>query len=197
MYSQPQKTPTIIGIPPIGTKLLNRYVVPKVAMALVLVSSAVGVWLTLEGIGAASLDLALAKWVQFLALCVLIAGSAWGAFYARRRYNQQDVKALMPSWHFEFSRLADIREYAVAALIGSSLYVLVGYSLHFSGRYGPGYNGLIGLQGFVLLVLANVAYLSVIEPQAKGQGFSKVMVILSLLSLLLAAALDVVPFLGG
>lgn len=180
-----------------GAKSLNRSILPMVAMVLVLVSSAAGVWLTLVGIGAASLDLALAKWVQLLALAVLIGGSAWGAFYARRRYDQQAVRAPSPSWHLEFSRLADLKEYAMAALIGSGLYVLVGYSLHFGGRYGPGYNGLIGLQGFVMLVLANVVYLSVIEPQAKGQGFSKLMVILSLLSLLLAAALDIVPYLGG
>lgn len=196
-HSDPQKPPTTIETPAIGTWLLSRYILPKVALVLFLVSSAVGVWLTLEGIGAARLDLALAKWAQFVALSVLIGRSAWTGFHAGPHYIDKGFKAPMLFLQLQLSRFPAIQEYGMAALVGSGMYVLVAYSLHFGQRLGPWYNGLIGLQGLVLLVLANVVYLSAAEPQYKGQGLARLTVILSLLSLLFAAALDVVPYFGG
>ncbi|MBI2953217.1 MAG: hypothetical protein HYY30_02810 [Chloroflexi bacterium] len=194
-----QKRPTTIGAPTTGTGLPSRSLTRFAAVALILVSSAVGVWLVLEGIGAARIDLALAKWVHFLALLVLIGVSARGTLDARSSRvgyagDERGIKSSIPSPRLEPGRFATVLECAVVTLLLSGTYLLVGYSLHFGARFGPSYNALIGFNGLLLIVLLGVVYMSTIELRNKGQGFYRLIIILSIIALLLPAVLDVVPY---
>ncbi|MBI4318426.1 MAG: hypothetical protein HY675_08040 [Chloroflexi bacterium] len=196
--------------------MLNRHVARNVAVALVLLLSAAGVWLALEGIGAARADLALAKWVYLLSLLVLVCGSTWEVVSTRSKLPRPtlggqgrlpmesgsrlgtplETRILHQKLGLGTSTFPDVLEYAVVSLLVSGMYVLVAYSLNFGSRYWPWYNGLIGLQGLLLLVLASVVFVGKVERQTKGQWFLRLVTMLSSLVLLLSAVFDVVPYLS-
>ncbi len=188
----------------VKTKLLDRYVLPKVAMVLILVSSAAGAWLTLRGVGAASPDLVIAKWAYFVALSTLLGGGLWGAFFARRRYAEQDIDATPEFLELEFDRFATIQRYAAGIMVAAGGYTLTQYILPFGSHYDTWYNWLAGALALLWLALAGVIAAGQRGLLNKGEGWLerrqrwlKASVGVALLGLLATAALDVVPYHGN
>ena len=188
----------------IGTKLLDRYALPKVAMALILISTAAGAWLSLLGIGAAQVDLALAKWAHFLALSIVLGGSLWGAFFSRLRYQEQDIETPVPFLLREYSRFMAIQRYATLVGLLAGLYIAARYASLFVERSVSWYATLLGLQVALWLGLAVVVLVGSGLPRDTGdswlprtQRWLKVIALVAAGSLLTMAALDVVPQTGA
>ncbi len=188
----------------VQTKLLDRYVLPKVAMVLILVSSAAGAWLTLRGAGDARADLVLAKWAYFVSLSIVLGGGLWGAYFAKSSYEEQDIDAPSGFLRLEYDGFATIQRYAMLAMLGAGAYVLVGYSVLFGTTFAPWYNGIAGIQGILWLLLAGAVAATLTDlgkagPSwlSKRQQWLKLTVLLSLLTLIATAALDVIPYHGA
>lgn len=183
----------------VKTKLLDRYVLPKVAMVLIAVSSAAGAWLTARGLGG-GLDLVVAKWAYFLAMSTVLGGSIWGAFFARRRYDEHDIDATPEFLELGFDRFATIQRYAAGIMVAAGGYTLAGYALVFGSGYAAWYNWVAGLQAVLWLAVAGVVALGQRGLTDKGAGWlerrqlwQKRTVGIALVALLATAALDVVP----
>ncbi|MBI4319487.1 MAG: hypothetical protein HY675_13450 [Chloroflexi bacterium] len=184
----------------LSTKLLDRYVLPKVAMVLITVSAAAGAWLSLRGIGAAQPDLVAAKWLYFLALSITAGGSVWGAFYTRSSYGEQDVDAPPLFLRREFEAFARLLVYASLAALATGAYALARHPLLAGGRGAAWLSWLVVLELMVLLGMVLVGLAGRLELHAGGidwlpglQRWLKAAATLSLLGLLGMAALDVVP----
>lgn len=63
--------------------LFDRYTLPKVALAVILVASLVGTWVTTTLSGPTDVALAVAKWAYFVALGVLTGGFVWKHVFVR------------------------------------------------------------------------------------------------------------------
>lgn len=187
----------------VKTKLLDRYVLPKVAMVLILVSSAAGAWLTLRGVSAARPDLVFAKWAYFVAISIVLGGGLWGAYFAKSRYDEQDIDAPTGFLHLEYEAFAAIQRYATVAIVVAGGYIVIGYSMLFGASFGPWYIGIAGLQALLWLALVGLVVFDQMEVGSSGpgwlavqQGWLKLTVAIALLSLLTTAVLDVVPYHG-
>lgn len=187
----------------VKTKLLDRYVLPKVAMVLILVSSAAGAWLTLRGVSAAHPDLVFAKWAYFVAISIVLGGGLWGAYFAKNRYDEQDIDAPTGFLHLEYEAFAAIQRYATVAIVVAGGYIVIGYSMLFGASFGPWYIGIAGLQALLWLALVGLVVFDQMEVGSSGpgwlavqQGWLKLTVAIAVLSLLTTAVLDVVPYHG-
>lgn len=63
--------------------LFDRYTLPKVALAVILVASLVGTWVTTTLSGTMGLALTVAKWAYFVSLGVLTGGFIWKHLFVR------------------------------------------------------------------------------------------------------------------
>ncbi|MFB6195274.1 MAG: hypothetical protein ABEI80_03820, partial [Haloplanus sp.] len=122
------------------TALLDRYTLPKVALAVILVASLVGTWVT-TALSGSAVTLAVAKWAYFVALGVLTGGLVWKhAFVRPADLEAADYCADM---YDRFDRIAT-GAIAVLAVSGTAV---VGAYLGAFGRTAPvvGYGALVGV----------------------------------------------------
>ncbi|MBI2953140.1 MAG: hypothetical protein HYY30_02420 [Chloroflexi bacterium] len=188
---------------PVSTRLLDRYVLPKVAMILIMISVAAGSWLSLSGIGAAEAGLIAAKWVHFLALSILVGGSLWGAIYARRSYEEHGIETPPLFLRLEFHGFATIQLGAAFAALVSGAYVLAKYSALVAGGNPSLFRWLIVLQGLLWLGIFAAVVIDRAKMKAptndwlrQSQRWLKLIALLAMLSLLVTAFADVIPRAG-
>lgn len=185
------------------TRPQDRYQLTRMAMGLALVSCVAGAWLVFGGASGARADVLVSKWAYFLAVSAILGGALWGAFSPGRRRGESGKEEAPATLHAEFSRFAAVQKYATAALLPSGVYLLIVYSSAFGETLGPWYNGIVGLQGLLWMLLVSMASAGDLVLAESGPGahdtrrsWLKLITVLSLLSLAVTAVLDVIPYQG-
>lgn len=76
--------------PRIANGLLDRYMLPKVALVTISIASLVGTYLTMA-IHGAPLAWAIVRWLYLVSLGVLVGGSMWWGWFVRRPVEAEEV----------------------------------------------------------------------------------------------------------
>jgi len=108
----------------VADDLFDRYVLPKVALVVILLSSLVGTVLSMHLSGTASPGVVLAKWSYFVALGVLGGGLLWKHGFVRPSDLDSGAETYCERMYDRFDRIATA---AVVVLLVSSPVVLVEY----------------------------------------------------------------------
>jgi len=125
--------------------LFDKYLLPKVALAVILGASLVGTALTGRLVGQAAPWFVLAKWGYFVALGVLAGGLLWTHAFVRPGDLETDAAAYCAAMYDRFDRLS---LGALLVFVPAGVVVLLGYRDVLRG--GP----LVGALALSLAVLA-------------------------------------------
>lgn len=101
----------------LGEGLFNRYLLPRVALAVIAIGSLVGVYLTMSTHGAPP-AWALVRWLHLIALGTLAGGAMWWGFFQRRPDLTGD---LLPASRFAVAQQQRFRVIGGAALLAALL----------------------------------------------------------------------------
>ena len=66
-----------------STRLLDKYMLPKVALTVITIASLVGVWLTMSTHGAGALGPVAVRWLHLISFATLTGGFLWISFFIR------------------------------------------------------------------------------------------------------------------
>jgi hypothetical protein len=127
--------------------LFDRYTLPKIALAVILVASLVGTWVTTTLNGTAALTLAVAKWAYFVALGVLTGGYVWKHLFVRPADLGTEAADYCAEMYDRFDRIA---AGAIAVLAISGMVVF--------WRYLGAVGQTIGVFGYAALVAVWMAF---------------------------------------
>ncbi len=86
-----------VSVPPstpaaASTRLLDKYVLPKVALAVITIASLAGVWLTMTTHGAGAMGPVLVRWLHLLSFAALVGGFMWMALFIRPAAAQKPAQ---------------------------------------------------------------------------------------------------------
>jgi len=115
--------PTQVGAT-VTNELFDKYLLPKIALAVILGASLIGVWLTGRLGGQSSIGVTLAKWVYLVSLGVLTGGLVWKHLFVRPRDLGTGASEYCAEMYSRFDRIA---VGAVVVLAASAPVVLIGY----------------------------------------------------------------------
>ena len=91
------------------TRLLDRYILPKIALTVITLASFAGTWLTMSTHGAGTWSQVLPRWLHLVTFGLLAGGYLWKALFARpaEQADQQAAFATFTAGQFRrFRRLA-------------------------------------------------------------------------------------------
>lgn len=177
------------------TQLLDRYVLPKIALTVITIASFAGVWLTMTTHGAGTWYQALPRWLHLALFGLLAGGYMWKALFARPA-TQADRRAAfsaLAAGQFRlFRRLARV---ALPLFVASALWDAVRFA-----RWGAG--RLVWADLLLLMMLAITVGKDIYLRDEEGDPFAEhpaaaFILLLLLLSALAQAAFDVVLAQGG
>ncbi|MFB6152630.1 MAG: hypothetical protein ABEJ27_00110 [Halodesulfurarchaeum sp.] len=123
-------------------QLFDRYLLPKVALTVILVASLLGTWVSTTLSGTTTLFLIGAKWVYFVGVGVLTGGFVWKHLFVRPADLGADAADYCAAMYDRFDRIAT----AAIAVVGISGTAVV---WTYFDTFGP----TTGLLGYVVLVL--------------------------------------------
>ncbi len=181
-------------LPSTSTRLLDRYVLPKVALTIITLSSLIGVWLTMTTHGANDWLSVSTRWLHLMSFGLLAGGYMWKGVLAqpaRRPAQAADVKAFASAEFFRFRRVAWL---VLPVFAFTGLYDLVRFS-----RLGVGWPVWVEAALLAMIVMVVLHELYVRWPGAPFSEQSEARLVLGLLLLdgLFQAAFDVQLAQGG
>lgn len=94
-----------------STRLLDKYVLPKVALTVITIASFIGVWLTMTTHGAGTWPQVSTRWLHLISFATLAGGYMWKGLFARpaQKVAQQPYFAQFTAVSFDrFRRLTRI-----------------------------------------------------------------------------------------
>jgi len=97
--------PTQVG-PTVSNELFDKYLLPKIALAVILGASLVGVWVTARLGGQASVGVTLAKWAYLVSLGILTGGFVWKHLFVRPRDLGTGAGEYCAEMYSRFDRIA-------------------------------------------------------------------------------------------
>jgi uncharacterized membrane protein len=130
--------------------LFDRYTLPKIALAVILVASLVGTWVTTTLSGTSNLTLAVATWTYLVALGVLTGGLVWKHLFVRPVNLGAESADYCAEMYNRFDRIAAV---AIAVFVTSGTAVFWEYLEAFGQTTGVlGYAALVTVwTGFAVI----------------------------------------------
>lgn len=181
-------------LPSTSTRLLDRYVLPKVALTIITLSSLIGVWLTMTTHGANNWLSVSTRWLHLVSFGLLAGGYMWKGLLAQpahRPAQAADVKAFASA---EFHRFRRVAWLALPVFAVTGVFDLVRFS-----RLGVGWPVWIEAALLAMIIMTILHELYVRWPRAPFTEQPEARLILGLLVLdaLFQATFDVMLTQGG
>lgn len=172
-----------------STRLLDKYVLPKVALVVITLASLIGTWLTMSTHNAYAWTQVVPRWLHLITFATLAGGSMWKALFV------QPGESL--SHHEPFARFAsgEFRRFRRVAQIVLPIFLAgaVWDALRFSG-WGAGWIAWadLALAAAIAAVAGADAYLGARPDPFAERRLARTALALFVLDALAQAALDVV-----
>lgn len=115
-------------------QLLDRYVLPKIALAVIIVASFVGTWLTMTTHGAGEWQQVLSRWLHLNTLGLLAGGYLWKTMFARPATQADRRAAFITFTAGQFHRFRRLTRVALPLFVASTLWDAVRFA-----RWGVGW----------------------------------------------------------
>ena len=181
-------------LPSTSTRLLDKYMLPKVALTIITLSSLIGVWLTMATHGVSDWLSVSTRWLHLVSFGLLAGGYMWKGFFAQpahRPSQEADVKAFASA---EFQRFRRVAWLALPVFAATGVYDVVRFS-----RLGVGWPVWIEAALLAMIVMAILHELYVRWPGAPFTEQTEARLIMGLLVLdaLFQAIFDVMLTQGG
>jgi len=116
--------PSIRADTNVSSDLFDKYVLPKVALTVILIASLIGTWTTGQ-LGHQRIIVTIAKWPYIVSLGVLTGGFVWKHLFVRPHDLGTDAREYCSQMYARFDKVATG---AVLVLLLSGPVVLVGYA---------------------------------------------------------------------
>ncbi len=177
------------------TQLLDRYVLPKVALVVITLASLMGVWLTMTTHGAGSWPQVLTRWVHLIAFAFLAGGYMWKALFTRPAEKEARQPAFTAFAAGQFQRFRQLTRVVLPIFVAGAVWDMLRFA-------GWGVGRLLWADLLLVVLLALLVGRDAYGRRANDDPFAErrpAAVILGLLLLyaLVQAAFDVTLGQGG
>jgi len=164
------------------TRLLDRYVLPKVALTVITVASLVGTWLTMTTHGAGVWLQVVPRWLHLISFAFLSGGYMWKALFPRPARKAGQVAAFAAYTSGQYRRFRRLTHFVLPVFIAGALFDVVRFS-------GWAVGWPIWAAIALILLLAGLIGRDAYAPREQGQPFAERRLAAAILALLLLYAL--------
>lgn len=177
-----------------STRLLDKYMLPKVALTVITVASFIGTWLTMSTHGAGSWFQVSTRWLHLVSFATLTGGFMWKGLFARPAKKQAHQSYFVRFTAVSFARFRRVAQIALPLFVITAVYDLFRFA-------GWGVGWLVGLELTLLVTISLVVGLDVyghrrVDPFSE-QNLARLALLLLLLNALIQAGFDVTLAQGG
>lgn len=177
-----------------STNLLDKYMLPKVALTVITIASLVGTWLTMTTHGAGALGPVAVRWLHLISFAALTGGFMWMGLFIR--------PAEKPAQAPYFANFATASEARFRRIVQAALPLFLLTALLDLRRFGAwGVGWLVWLEAALLigigLAVGWFAYGRRVQDPYRQQPLARLALGLLLLDALVQAAFDVTLAQGG
>lgn len=177
------------------TQLLDKYILPKVALTVITLASFIGTWLTMTTHGAGTWSQVLLRWLHLISLAFLTGGYMWKALFTRRAQKAAQQQAFSAFTAGQFKLFRSLTRIVLPVFVVSAFWDILRF-----GRWGVG--ALIWVEVMLVLVLALVISYDAFVPSKNTDPYSErplaaAALVLLLLNALVQGAFDVTLAQGG
>lgn len=182
------------AVPATKTQLLDKYVLPKVALTVIAISSFAGTWLTMSTHGAGAWLPVLSRWLHLVAFGLLAGGYMWKGLFTQPAHRPDQAAYVAAYVTAEFARFRRLAWAALGVYFLSGLLDLVRFS-----RMGVGWPVWVEAALLVSIVMVALHEVYTRWPDNPFGERSEAGLLLGLLLLdaLFQAAFDVTLSQGG
>ena len=112
----------------VETQLLDKYMLPKVALTVITIASFVGTWLTMTTHGAAQWQQVLPRWLHLVAFGLLAGGYLWRTAFARPAAQEAQQAEANRFAAAQFRRFRRLARAALPLFVAASLWDAVRFA---------------------------------------------------------------------
>lgn len=175
---------------PRQTQLLDKYVLPKVALTVITIASLIGTWLTMQTHGAGSWTAVIPRWLHLATFGLLAGGYMWKALFVRGTGDDMKPRAAVRTFTTEqFNRFRFLARLALPLFIAAALWDVVRFA-----QWGVGWLiwAELSLLALLALTIGWDAYARCESQQPLGERpLAALALVLLLLNALVQASFDV------
>jgi len=165
-----------------STQLLDKYMLPKVALTVISIASFVGVWLTMTTHGAGTWLQIIPRWLHLISFAFLAGGTMWKALFTEPADRSEQRSYFVHFTAAEFARFRKLMQFVLPVFILSA-----GYDLFRFARWGIA-GGLVWFEVFSLTAIVLTAGFDIFRHVKSDDPFSERLTARLLLSLLVINA---------
>lgn len=170
------------------TRLLDKYVLPKVALTVISIASFVGVWLTMTTHGAGTWLQVATRWLHLVSFAFLAGGAMWKGLFAQPAIQPAQRPYFARFTAGEFSRFRKLMLYVLPVYLASAVYDLLRFVSWNVAHW------LVWFEAAMLVAIALAAGYDVFRQNRKDDPFSERLPARLLLGLLLMDAFVLAAF---
>lgn len=177
-----------------STRLLDKYVLPKVALTVITIASFTGVWLTMTTHGAGTWLQVSVRWLHLIAFAALAGGYMWKGLFARPAQKPAQRSYFAQFSEASFARFRRVAQVALAVLVVTAVIDLFRFT-----AWGVGWLAAaeIGLLASITLATGINAYGRRGGDPFAERNLARLTLLLLLLDALVQAGFDVVLVQGS
>ncbi len=177
------------------TRLLDRYMLPKVALTVITFASLAGAWLTMTTHGAGAWLQVVPRWLHLISFAFLAGGYMWKALFARPANKAGQVAAFTAYTAGQYARFRRLTRFVLPVLVAGALFDVARFS-------GWNVGWPIWAAVAVVLLLVGLIGRDAYARRERGEPFAErrlagAILALLLLYALIQAAFDVILAQGG
>lgn len=177
-----------------STRLLDKYLLPKVALTVITIASFIGTWLTMSTHGAGTWFQVVTRWLHLISFATLAGGFMWKGLFIHLAKNQAQQPYFTPFTAASFARFRRLTQIILPIFVLTAVYDLFRFS-------GWGVGWLVEVEVSLLTIIALTIGIDAYgrrqkDPFAK-RNLSRFILLLLLLDALVQAGFDVMLAQGG
>lgn len=172
-----------------STRLLDKYVLPKVALTVIIIASFIGTWLTISTHGAGTWFQVSTRWLHLVSFAALAGGFMWKGLFARPTNERAQQPYFTQFTAASFARFRRLAQIALPLFVVTAVYDLFRFA-----AWGVGWLVWLEIAILAMIVLA-------IGADAYGRGrndpfaernLARLTLLFLLLNALVQAGFDVI-----
>lgn len=178
-----------------STRLLDKYVLPKVALTVITIASFIGIWLTMSTHGAGTWSQVATRWLHLVSFATLAGGYMWKGLFTRQAEKQAYRPYFLQFTAASFARFQRLTQIILPIFALTAVYDL----FRFAGWGADGW--IVEAEIYLLAMIMLAAGVDVYGRRQKNpfveRNLARFILLLLLLDALVLAGFDVMLAHGG
>lgn len=177
-----------------STRLLDKYLLPKVALTVIIIASFIGTWVTMMTHGAGTWLQVITRWLHLVGYAALVGGFMWKGLFARPARLPAQQPYFVQFTAASFNRFRRLAQIALPLFVITAVYDLFRFE-----AWGVGW--LVWLEGALLSTIVLIAGIDAYGRRPANpfleRNLARLILVLLLLDALVQAGFDVILAQGG